>query len=193
MQCTDSLRVTLRTGWTIRVGSPAWRAGLQRRPLTFSEYFRGGDPSRAIGTFAGKHWAISLPRDGTPVASSSPFLLRRVRHGVVDGVDMMRPVSHSPCSLAFTFILYHSSCARRACCCSTRLASPLAYFFISPENFLSLPFPPPPMVHCTVFYIDWRWFWNRTSDRDDPSCLEEGEVRPWCARRSCSLRSGNVR
>jgi hypothetical protein len=33
-------------------------AELQRRPLTFSEYFRGGDPSRAIGTFVGKHWAI---------------------------------------------------------------------------------------------------------------------------------------
>ncbi|KAF8503289.1 hypothetical protein F5888DRAFT_1660582 [Russula emetica] len=51
----------------------------------------------------------------------------------------MHPVSYSPCSLDFTFILYRSSRARRACCCSTRLTSPLAYCFISPEKF---PVPP---------------------------------------------------
>jgi hypothetical protein len=34
---------------------------------------------------------------------------------------------------------------------------------------------------------------NRTSDLDDPSCPEEGEIRPWCARRSRSLLDGNVR
>ncbi len=36
-------------------------------------------------------------------------------------------------------------------------------------------------------------FGNRNSDRDDPSCAEEGEVRRWCARRSCGLRNGNAR
>jgi hypothetical protein len=36
-------------------------------------------------------------------------------------------------------------------------------------------------------------FGNRDSDRDDPSCPEEGVVRHWSARRSCSLRNGNVR
>jgi hypothetical protein len=46
-------------------------------------------------------------------------------------VVVIQLVSYSPCSIAFTFVLYHSSHARRAWCCSTRLASPLAYFFIS--------------------------------------------------------------
>jgi hypothetical protein len=52
----------------------------------------------------------------------------------------MRPVlvSHSPCSLGFTFILHHSSRARRACSRSTHLAS--AYFFISTEKTPVLPF-----------------------------------------------------
>jgi hypothetical protein len=36
-------------------------------------------------------------------------------------------------------------------------------------------------------------FGNHNFDRDDPSSTEEGEARPWCARRSCSLRNGNVR
>ncbi|KAF8495490.1 hypothetical protein F5888DRAFT_1711332, partial [Russula emetica] len=72
------------------------------------------------------------------------------------------PVSYSPCSLAFTFILYHSSHARRAWFCSTRLASCLllhlspqaAYFFISPEkNSPSLPFSPPSIVHCTILCL----------------------------------------
>jgi hypothetical protein len=36
-------------------------------------------------------------------------------------------------------------------------------------------------------------FGNRNSDRDYLSCPEEGEVRPWFARWSCSLRNVNVR
>ena len=35
----------------------------------------------------------------------------------------MQLVSYSPHTLAFKLILYHSSRARRTCCCSTRLAS----------------------------------------------------------------------
>ena len=54
--------------------------------------------------------------------------------------DVVRKLQ--PMSLAFTLILYQSSHARSACCCSTRLASCLK---ISP----SLPYSPFG-VHCTI-------------------------------------------
>ena len=45
----------------------------------------------------------------------------------------MQLVSYSTYSVAFTLILYHSSYTRGACCCPTRLPSPLTLY--SPENF----------------------------------------------------------
>jgi hypothetical protein len=45
----------------------------------------------------------------------------------------MQLVSYSPCSLAFTFILCHSSLVRGVAV--AQLASPVAYFFISPGFF----------------------------------------------------------
>jgi hypothetical protein len=48
----------------------------------------------------------------------------------------MQLVSYNPHNFVLTFILHHPSRARRACCCSTRLAS---CFFISPEFY---PVPP---------------------------------------------------
>jgi len=57
----------------------------------------------------------------------------------------MQPVSYSPCSLAFTSTLHTLAAAQ--------LASLLAYFFISPDFSPSLPFPPPPIVHCAVLCL----------------------------------------
>jgi hypothetical protein len=34
---------------------------------------------------------------------------------------------------------------------------------------------------------------NRNFNRENPSCTEEGEVRPWCARLSCSLHPTEMR
>jgi hypothetical protein len=98
-----------------------------------------------------------------------------------------------------------------------QLALPLAYFFISPENphsslsllhlsYIVSYFVLQVLAHVlarirttrTVSSVEdlrliGAGFGNRTSDRDDPSCPEEGEVRPWCTRRLCGLRNGNVR
>jgi hypothetical protein len=104
---------------------------------------------------------------------------------------------------------------------SPRLASPLAHFFLSPEKFPVPPLLSSMYrtlyhvlsdtsshmhMHAYVLPISSYFlssvecfnelapvFENRNSDRDGPSCPEEGEVRPWCARRSCSLRNGDVR
>ena len=73
------------------------------------EYFCG--KARAIGTFSGEHWAVRC------CATALRFPYRHFCLG--RKLDVMQPVSYSPCSLAFTFILYHSSHARRAGCCST--------------------------------------------------------------------------
>jgi hypothetical protein len=132
----------------------------------------------------------------------------------------MQLVSYSPCSL--TFALPSSSCITLAAqeeLAVARLASPLAYFFISPEKF---PVPPFLSVYRTLYhalsdtssYMHSHTyvlpvssyilssvecfmsigpsFRNRATDRDDPSFPGEGEVRPWCARRPCSLCNGDV-
>ena len=94
----------------------------------------------------------------------------------------MQLVSNSPCSLASTLILYHSSCARRACYCSTCLDSCLLLHFswiltLSPlitihytihvlthiqyvNACVLLPISSHnPLKHRT-FYINWYWFWK---------------------------------
>src|SRR5713101_4423571 len=75
-----------------------------------TEYFRDG--SRDIRTFPGKDWAIRHRTSALRSPDRHFWLGLHV-------VDVMQPVCYSPCSLAFTFILYRSSRARRACCCST--------------------------------------------------------------------------
>jgi hypothetical protein len=84
-----------------------------------AEYFRGGD--RPIGTFPGTHWAVRC----RATTLRSPY-----RHFCLEqNIDVMQLVIYSPHTLAFTFILYQSSRARRACCRSTRLASCLLLHF----------------------------------------------------------------
>jgi hypothetical protein len=117
-------------------------------------------------------------------------------------------------------LLSHSSCITLVAqegLAVALLASPLAYFFISPQFS---PFSPPSIVHGSMlsymsshmhfhayvlpvssytlssvecFMYIGAGFGNRSSDQGDPSCPEEGEVRPWCMGRSRSLRDGNVR
>ena len=89
----------------------------------FAEYFRGGAP--ALGTFPGKHCAVRC----RTTALQSPYRHFRLGQRLRCGINVMQPVSYSPSCLAFMFILYHPSRARRACWCSTRLASCLLLYF----------------------------------------------------------------
>jgi hypothetical protein len=141
----------------------------------------------------------TLPRDSSPV-TLSPFLSGT-------DTDDARTLQYSLPTLAFTFILYHSS-----------RATSLPVVLDSPRLLL-----PPSIVHCTMlcltrprkrtymhnvpttrtvpsmhgveYYMSTvAGFENRNSDRDDPSCSEEEEVRTLCAVRwPGGLRNGNVR
>jgi hypothetical protein len=110
--------------------------------------------------------------------------------------------------MLFNFHIHIVSLAAQEELAVAQLASPLAYYFISPDFFPSLPFAPSSTVHCTMFclthprtytcmhtyylyrlipHLAWNGFisigasfGNRNSDRDDRSCPEEEEVRPWC-------------
>ena len=86
-----------------------------------AEYSR--ERTRAIRTFSGRHWAVYC----LSTALRSPyrhFCLGQRLHEV----DVMQLVSYSPQhSLAFTFVLYHPSRARKASCCSS-LAFPIPPF-----------------------------------------------------------------
>ena len=112
---------------------------------------------------------------------------------------LMQPVSYSLYSLAVTFSLYHSSSARRGYCCSTRIASSFAYFFI-PSDPLSVPPSSPPSIvdiamlclirprTCTYVHMYYPYRLEHTAsnvlyrlvlvfgNRDGPLCSEEGEV-----------------
>ena len=66
---------------------------------------------------------------------------------------MIHPVSYSPCSLAFSFILFHFS-PTLAAQEDAQLASSLAHFLISPENVsLSLPFSHSFIVQYTILCL----------------------------------------
>ena len=83
-----------------------------------------------------KIFLLRVSRDGSPTAIS------RFPSGPKTKVNVMQLVSYSPSSLGFTFTLYHSSRKRRACCCSTRLASCLLQ--------LPLPHTLSSIVHCAM-------------------------------------------
>jgi hypothetical protein len=87
------------------------RWGQNRRVSNPAEYFRGG--ARGIGTCRGKHWAVRC----CATAHRSPY-----RHFCLVQILVTQLASYSPCTLAFTLILYHSSRARKACCSFTRLS-----------------------------------------------------------------------
>ena len=75
------------------------RWGQNSRGVAYSaEYFRG--VARAIGTFSRKHWAVRC----RATILRSPYRLFRLeeRPAVLQPVvNVMQPVSHSSCSLAF--------------------------------------------------------------------------------------------
>ena len=132
-----------------------------------AEYFREG--TRAIRTFSGKHSAVHC----LSTALQSPYRhfclgLRPQHEG---DVPVMQLVSYSPHSLAFTFVLYHSSCARKASCCSS-LAFPIPPF-LSPVYHTHTPmfclthlaYMHTYSTYCTCCLISshvsnvyWRWF-----------------------------------
>jgi hypothetical protein len=155
-----------------------------------------------------------LPRDSSPV-TLSPFLSgTKPTWSQCDVARKLQP-THS------CFHIHIVSLAAQEELAIAQLASPLAYFFISPKfspvpPFLSsifrtlyhavsdtsshmhvhacvLPLSSYTLSSVEWIYVDWCWFGNRNSGRDDRSCPEEEEVRPWCARWSCSLRTGNAR
>jgi hypothetical protein len=81
----------------------------------------------------------------------------------------------------FTFILYHSSHARQAFWCLTRLA-PYTLYTVASNVLCRL-----------ALVLEIGSLIEMTRQASYP---EEREVRPWCARRSrqsCSARNGNVR
>ena len=159
-----------------------------------------------------KRLCSSLPHDGSPI-TQSPFLTGTktpTQGGVDTTTSMMQPVSYSSFSLDITFILYHCSHARRTCCCPTRLASCLRLHFsrIFPHPSVFLPrlsyivpcFISHIHMHAYVLPISYYAFSSVESvlpigigSGDNLSCSEDGELRPQCARWSCSLRNGNVR
>jgi hypothetical protein len=78
-----------------------------------AEYFCRG--ARVIETFPGKYWAVRC----CATALRPPY-----HHLCLAQIEVMamQLVSYGPHTLDFTFILYYSSRARGASCCSNRLA-----------------------------------------------------------------------